>query len=126
MLGSMGCKTEFVQTQNNSMVIFSPSNDTLHAVKANYDHLKGQRTQLYGNIWYSEIKDLKRIEWEDLDIFRSAMQRRLPMPMTMRQRFSSNIPTVAKHLIKRIFIKNGNSDGNSELASTKVKYKPPT
>lgn len=61
------CDTVKQQTKNNSIVIFSPSNDTMHAVKANYDHLKTQRTQLYGNIWYlhSETKPLK---WEQLQI----------------------------------------------------------
>ncbi len=39
-------------SKNNSIVIFAPSNDTLHAVKLNYNHLKFQRTQLYGNLWY--------------------------------------------------------------------------
>lgn len=42
------------QTKNNSIVIFSPGNDTLHGVKVSYDHLTTQRTQLYGNIWYKE------------------------------------------------------------------------
>ena len=32
-------KTVFQQVKNNSIVIFSPNNDTLHAVKANYNHL---------------------------------------------------------------------------------------
>jgi hypothetical protein len=109
------CKTESVQTQNNSMVIFSPSNDTLHGVKANYDHLAGQRTQLYGNIWYSEAKDLQRIEWEDLDVFRSATQRS-STPIPVRQRISSRIPTFVKQFVKR----NGNSDGNSELTKRNV------
>jgi hypothetical protein len=34
------------QNKNNSIVLFSPSNDTLHAVKASYDHLQTQRTRL--------------------------------------------------------------------------------
>lgn len=46
------CNTYKCQTENNSMVIFSPGADTLHAVKADYDHLGNQRTQLYGNLWY--------------------------------------------------------------------------
>ena len=36
--------------KNNSIVIFKPSVDTLHAVKMKYDHTKFQRTQLYGNL----------------------------------------------------------------------------
>lgn len=46
------CATTKQQVRNNSIVIFSPSHDTLHAVKADYDHLPTQRTQLYGNFWY--------------------------------------------------------------------------
>jgi hypothetical protein len=46
------CVIDKTQTKNNSIVIFSPANDTIHAVKAAYDHLKTQRTQLYGNLWY--------------------------------------------------------------------------
>lgn len=46
------CTTVKQQVRNNSIVIFSPSHDTLHAVKADYDHLQTQRTQLYGNFWY--------------------------------------------------------------------------
>lgn len=46
------CDTVSRQTANNSIVIFSPNNDTLHAVKANYDHLATQRTQYYANMWY--------------------------------------------------------------------------
>ena len=56
------------QRSNNSMVIFSPSNDTLHAVKANYDHLTHQRTQLYGNLWYPQTLTEETPSWEDLQI----------------------------------------------------------
>ena len=59
------CEVEKQQVANNSMVIFSPGSDTMHAVKANYDHLEYQRTQLYGNLWYKG-KDVEiRPEWED-------------------------------------------------------------
>ena len=46
------CTSVKKQRANNSIVLFSPSDDTLHAVRASYDHLKTQRTQLYGNLWY--------------------------------------------------------------------------
>lgn len=48
------CNTEFLHKQNNSLIAFPPTNKTLHAVKANYDHLKHQRTQFYGNLWLTE------------------------------------------------------------------------
>lgn len=60
------CKTEFLQKKNNSIVIFSPDNDTMHAVKANYNHLKTQRTQLYGNIWYGKDEIDYKLDWEGL------------------------------------------------------------
>lgn len=68
------CNTEKQQTKNNSIVIFSPSNDTMHAVKANYNHLVGQRTQLYGNLWYGSDmnvvfdRKLPQIPWQGLSI----------------------------------------------------------
>jgi len=48
--------------------MFSPSSLTMHAVKANYNHLKGQRTQLYGNLWYKNANTLNKLEWESLVI----------------------------------------------------------
>lgn len=60
--------SEKQQIKNNSIVLFSPSNDTLHGVKANYNHFISQRTQLYGNLWYKEEKALEKLEWEDLDL----------------------------------------------------------
>jgi hypothetical protein len=62
------CETISQQRKNNSIVVFSPSDNTLHAVKANYDHLKHQRTQLYGNLWYPADKRVEMVEWEDLQI----------------------------------------------------------
>jgi len=62
------CNVDYQQTLNNSMVIFSPSYDTLHAVKADYDHLKGQRTQLYGNLWYKDSIKCRQSEWVELDL----------------------------------------------------------
>lgn len=44
------CKTDKVLNKNNSIVLFSPDVDTLHAVKLYYDHTKFQRTQIYGNL----------------------------------------------------------------------------
>ena len=40
------CTTEKIINKNNSIVLFSPGNDTLHAVKLKYDHLEFQRTQI--------------------------------------------------------------------------------
>lgn len=62
------CEDIKIQKQNNSIVIFSPSDYTLHAVKADYDHLHHQRTQIYGNLWFQDIPTLAKKEWYDLDI----------------------------------------------------------
>lgn len=67
------CTTVKAQTKNNSIVIFAPDNNTIHAVRAKYNHLIYQRTQLYGNLWFK--KSLKKIsiiksqpEWEQFVI----------------------------------------------------------
>lgn len=48
------CDPRKVTNKNNSIVLFKPSVDTLHAVKMIYDHTKFQRTQLYGNLMGSD------------------------------------------------------------------------
>lgn len=40
---------------NNTLIAFKPSYDTLHGVKLRYDHLKFQQTQIYGNLWYTDV-----------------------------------------------------------------------
>lgn len=44
------CETKVVTNKNNSIVLFKPSVDTLHAIKMIYDHTRYQRTQFYGNL----------------------------------------------------------------------------
>lgn len=60
------CEVKTQQRKNNSIVIFSPDNNTIHAVKASYDHLTHQRTQLYGNLWFKECVASGKPKWEDL------------------------------------------------------------
>jgi hypothetical protein len=67
------CESVSIQRDNNSIVIFSPSNTTMHAVKAKYNHLTAQRTQLYGNLWYKEDDIEDKPEWEDLLISRDGV-----------------------------------------------------
>lgn len=62
------CESLKTQTRNNSIVIFAPGDDTLHAVRAKYDHLRYQRTQLYGNFWFNNSQTTYKPEWEDLQI----------------------------------------------------------
>ena len=63
------CETIFQQRENNSISIFSPRNNSLHAVKAFYDDLEHQRTQIYGNYWYKTPKaSMTECSYLDLDI----------------------------------------------------------
>jgi len=59
-------ETEFRHTKNNSITMFAPSNNTIHAVKLDYDHLQFQRTQFYGNLWYTDSEKLPKATWRDL------------------------------------------------------------
>jgi len=53
-------------SSNNTIVIFAPSNDTLHAVKLDYPHRKFQRTQIYGNLMYTDRGNLQSSTWKRL------------------------------------------------------------
>jgi hypothetical protein len=59
------CETQKRQTANNSIVAFAPWHDTLHAIRAHYDHLPAQRTQFYGNLWYKPQPLTFRPQFED-------------------------------------------------------------
>ena len=67
------CVTKKQQKNNNSIIIFSPSFDSHHAIKANYLHLKNQRTQIYGNLWYKNeigydfIESNQNLDWNQLN-----------------------------------------------------------
>ena len=52
------CDSVKVVNKNNSIVLFAPSNDTLHAVKLDYNHNEFQRTQLYGNLMFANTTKL--------------------------------------------------------------------
>ena len=63
------CETEVEIRKNNSLVMFAPSWNTLHAVKLRYDHLAFQRTQLYGNLWYTDVPfKLETVSYNQFDI----------------------------------------------------------
>jgi hypothetical protein len=68
------CETVKQQCANNSIVIFSPADDTLHAVKADYDHLTTQRTQFYGNLWYPARK-LAKVDFGEFEFGGRAQKR---------------------------------------------------
>lgn len=101
------CETVQTQPTNNSMVIFSPDSDTLHGVKASYDHLKGQRTQLYGNLWYKTQPELQPVEWEDLDIRSVARTHAAQAPRSLTQRLKAFVPEPLRPAIKRLIKPDG-------------------
>ena len=48
------CNSKKTTNENNSFLIFKPQSEpaSLHAILLDYDHLKFQRTQIYGNLMY--------------------------------------------------------------------------
>lgn len=98
------CDTSFIQTKNNSIVLFSPSNDTMHGVKAVYDHLSTQRTQLYGNLWYLENKKNNKLSgpsWEQLAVKDFSIPDNNP-------NLIDNFVSLSKKIIKKVFSKDPN------------------
>lgn len=94
------CDIVSVQSRNNSIVIFSPSVESLHGVRARYNHLEGQRTQLYGNLWFSESEQLQRVEWEHLDIKNSARKAR--KRRSFKNSATAIIPASGRRFLKRM------------------------
>lgn len=62
------CEVGYTQNKNNSLVMFCPDNDSLHSVRARYDHLRYQRTQIYGNVWHQENSATSFKEYTELDL----------------------------------------------------------
>ena len=58
------CETVFEQKANNSITIFAPHDQSIHAVKLDYDMLKTQRTQVYGNLWYHKSNTTSNPTWQ--------------------------------------------------------------
>jgi hypothetical protein len=68
------CEEVKRQTEPNSLVMFSPSNNTLHAVRAHYDHSRAQRTQFYGNLWYEGEFPHYKPRWRDLETLKPCLE----------------------------------------------------
>jgi len=64
------CTTEKTTNTNNSISIFKPSYDTLHAVKLDYNHLVQQRNQIYGNLWYEKSPHKYGSGFQDVDLLK--------------------------------------------------------
>jgi hypothetical protein len=66
------CTSHYQQRPNNSISIFKPASDTLHAVRARYDDLDHQRTQLYGNYFYKGSRHSQKSSFQEIDLHASA------------------------------------------------------
>src|SRR5262249_16592338 len=69
--------------RSNSILMFRPTNHTLHAVQARYDHTSFQPTHIYRNPWYDDGDSdaLLSVSHKDLDArtrTRSLPQLRVP------------------------------------------------
>ncbi|MEM7403851.1 MAG: hypothetical protein AAF458_01100 [Pseudomonadota bacterium] len=95
------CETVSVQRRNNSIVVFAPSNETMHAVRASYDHLGGQRTQLYGNLWYKTSEMDGVIEWEQFDL-RPPIARPISKRQSLLRALGRRLPSPVKSKLKRL------------------------
>lgn len=92
------CETQKIQRENNSMVIFAPSNNTMHGVKARYNHMVHQRTQLYGNLWFRESITNGTPAWEDFVVNNQV----IPEPvLTLKERVSELLPQNLKNALKK-------------------------
>ena len=65
------CDISKTISKNNTIVMFPPSNDTLHAIKLDYDHTKFQRTQIYGNLMYKNQPGLTKFDYNKLESLKS-------------------------------------------------------
>jgi len=90
------CKDIKTQPENNSIVLFAPANDTMHAVRAHYDHLAGQRTQLYGNLWHKDIGDLPPHDWELFELKRGKITW-----SGIKQTLRGNVPEPVRSLVRK-------------------------
>ena len=92
------CESEKTHSQNNSLIAFIPSDDTMHSVKAAYDHLVYQRTQLYGNFWYLADRTGVGPIWEDFVIKPSSARAR----RNFRGKLIEWLPKPAGDFVRRL------------------------
>lgn len=99
------CHSVKQQRANNSLVIFAPAAETMHGVKADYNHLTAQRTQLYGNLWYKEgkgVTDKETREWEQVDI----LQIHQPTKPGFKDVLKAALPESIKSRLRRMMGKD--------------------
>jgi hypothetical protein len=85
------CDAVRVHNQNNSLIAFAPSDDTMHAVRARYDHLRYQRTQLYGNFWRKSSSVDSGPSWIDFSIGKTSRE-----PTNFRGKLGRLLPSTLR------------------------------
>ena len=103
------------QKRNNSIVLFAPSNDTLHGVKASYNHFETQRTQLYGNLWYKESKVDKTLDWQQLDFASQIAKPELSANQKFKQKLAGILPANLKTALKKALGKENTIVGKRKV-----------
>lgn len=92
------CETIKMQRKNNSIVVFAPADDTLHAVRAAYNHLETQRTQFYGNLWLRDVGLKGKPSWRDYEI---RCTPEIPARRNMKQQLKRLVPPSVVKLLRR-------------------------
>ena len=69
------CETVNEHSKNNSLLILPASNTSFHAIKLDYNHLKGQRSMIYGSAWGKSERFYEFPTWDDLEIKPSCTRR---------------------------------------------------
>ena len=64
------CTSVKTISMNNAFVVFQAHDRSLHAIKLRYDHTKFQRTQIFGNLWHTDVPIGGQLaaEYEEFDI----------------------------------------------------------
>lgn len=88
------CKTTKTTNTNNSISIFKPSHDTLHAVKIDEDHFVHQRNQIYGNLWYDAPQKTKTTNWQSIDLIKDSFNQ-----MSKSQKVKYFLKEIAKEVL---------------------------
>ena len=80
---------------NNSISIFRPDYNTLHAIKVNEDHFENQRNQIYGNLWYDTPVKSKSTTWEKIDLINDSFSRKTKFEK-LKHHLKESVKTIVK------------------------------
>jgi hypothetical protein len=80
---------------NNSISIFRPDYNTLHAIKVSEDHFENQRNQIYGNLWYDTPVKSKSTTWEKIDLINDSFSRKTKFEK-LKHHLKESVKTIVK------------------------------